>query len=81
MVKTIGEQLDENLDILDDWTKTGDMRWSKENMTLTVGRRTGGFGISIHVGKEVKEEPDYYLGIVSKEELEESIVSLINDVE
>lgn len=83
MVKTITEQLDE-LDVLDDWYKTGNRRWSKEKLTLVVEELEGSDGSEFRFkcyDAGGSGDPEYSLGIISKEELEESFTEFVKDIE
>lgn len=82
MVKTITEQLDE-LDVLDDWYKTGKRKWSKADLTLVVeeleGVEDSEFRFKCYEAGD-SGDPEYSLGVISKDELEESFTDFVEDI-
>jgi hypothetical protein len=85
MVETITEQLN-RLDVLSDWQNTGKRRWSKKHVTFEVEETADTddvkFRLKASLDREPFErEPDYAQGPIYKEELEDSVISFIGELE
>lgn len=83
MVKTVADQLDE-LEMMDEWNKTGERKWSKEKYTVKLKETEDSdrtrYKLLGFVG-EVRGKPKYSLGRMTKDELEDALKKFISKIE